>query len=309
VARIGGDEFAILLPNTPLEGALLLINRLRVQISDAQIPALGQDARLTISAGVAARRPGASSAAQLLDHADQALLAAKRAGRDRAVAFDDVDRELREQTAAHRLTGDLIAADIMTVPLICLRQNESVQHAIEVFLELRIDSAPVLNECGELIGIVAETDLLNYALSGASWNAPIEEIVSVSVITFGEHVSVLEICRAFQRNGLRRTIILRDAEPIGLVTQDALLRLIANWAGRAVTYRPETRQDAVEMKKPDVCAIADAITHDMSQLKHDASTSCSELTPALVATATRVQEQAQKLLALSQDHVNSLRQD
>jgi hypothetical protein len=64
-----------------------------------------------------------------------------------------------------------------------------------------------------------------------------------------------------------------------------------------------------EEKKPNVCAIADAITQDMSQLKHDASSARSELTPALVATATRVQEQAQKLLALSQDHMNSLRQD
>ena len=78
LARIGGEEFAILLPQTPLDVAAPTAERLRQasqSLSDAR-------ASLTVSIGVAEWIPGENLDA-LLARADKALYAAKSAGRDR----------------------------------------------------------------------------------------------------------------------------------------------------------------------------------------------------------------------------------
>jgi diguanylate cyclase (GGDEF)-like protein len=88
VGRLGGEEFAIFLPDTNLTSARLLAESLRAGFSALQIPALPDTARCTASFGVAER--GADEGlADLRRRADVALFAAKRGGRDRvAVAAD-----------------------------------------------------------------------------------------------------------------------------------------------------------------------------------------------------------------------------
>ncbi len=85
-ARIGGEEFVILLTDTSLEGARRMTERLRERVGRAEVPA-GHDraARFTISAGVAELSPGEPFEA-LLARADQALYSAKSAGRNRTVS-------------------------------------------------------------------------------------------------------------------------------------------------------------------------------------------------------------------------------
>ncbi|MBQ5963292.1 sensor domain-containing diguanylate cyclase [Massilia sp. ZL223] len=86
VARIGGEEFAVLLPSTDLARAAVVAERLRAAIASEPAPFDGAAIRYTISAGVAAldpqdgERPGVDL---LLKRADQALYVAKRAGRNR----------------------------------------------------------------------------------------------------------------------------------------------------------------------------------------------------------------------------------
>jgi diguanylate cyclase (GGDEF)-like protein len=83
-ARIGGEEFAVVLPGTRGPGALGTAERLRVAVSQIS----DHDGRpLTISFGVAEHPTHGSSAHLLLGSADSALYAAKEAGRDRSVLF------------------------------------------------------------------------------------------------------------------------------------------------------------------------------------------------------------------------------
>lgn len=82
-ARIGGEEFAILLPETDLDGARKMADRIRMQLQESSIPHADSRvaAHLTASVGIAIA--GNETPAAFVSRADRALYAAKRDGRDR----------------------------------------------------------------------------------------------------------------------------------------------------------------------------------------------------------------------------------
>lgn len=80
LTRWGGEEFALLLPDTTLEGARALAEKLRASVAEARLA--DQVPRLTISLGVTRICPGGTPAEGFM-RADRALYAAKRAGRNR----------------------------------------------------------------------------------------------------------------------------------------------------------------------------------------------------------------------------------
>jgi two-component system cell cycle response regulator len=85
VARFGGEEFLIAMPDTGDASAASAADRLRRIVSDAGIPVPGRPSGLaaTISIGVAVAEPGRDPAlADLIDRADRALLEAKAEGRN-----------------------------------------------------------------------------------------------------------------------------------------------------------------------------------------------------------------------------------
>ena len=93
-ARVGGEEFFILLPGTPLDGARVLAERIRTAVEMGRIKRIetGETIdNLTISLGVAAHRSGETFEA-CMQRADEALYASKRGGRNRVtVAGNDAD--------------------------------------------------------------------------------------------------------------------------------------------------------------------------------------------------------------------------
>jgi diguanylate cyclase (GGDEF)-like protein len=81
-ARIGGEEFVVILPDTDIEGASIVANRIRLGIEGLTLPTHRDILRVTISAGVAARHEN-ETYSELFDRADSALYASKRLGRNR----------------------------------------------------------------------------------------------------------------------------------------------------------------------------------------------------------------------------------
>ena len=84
--RIGGEEFALLLPGAGIESARALAEAIRTGFAAACAGHVPAAVAPTVSIGLAAARPGARLS-QLMRDADQALYAAKRAGRDRVRTF------------------------------------------------------------------------------------------------------------------------------------------------------------------------------------------------------------------------------
>jgi diguanylate cyclase (GGDEF)-like protein len=86
VARIGGEEFAMLLPCSDLADALTIAERQRAMVESMRFEIAGQSLGVTISIGVAMSREPHEPVSALLRAADKALYAAKGEGRNRVVA-------------------------------------------------------------------------------------------------------------------------------------------------------------------------------------------------------------------------------
>ena len=96
LARFGGEEFALLLPHTDLQGALHIAEQLRLAVLDLAIPhRAGAEGVVTVSLGCAALSPvNGEDESRLLETADAALYQAKSSGRNRVHGADTEHRIL-----------------------------------------------------------------------------------------------------------------------------------------------------------------------------------------------------------------------
>ena len=108
VGRLGGEEFAMLLPDRDLAGGSEVAERLRQEVTTIRVPVDGKFVTLTASFGVSEWHPG-ESVDETLRRADMALYSAKAAGRDRviaaghALAVKDYDGKERPVRAVQRV--------------------------------------------------------------------------------------------------------------------------------------------------------------------------------------------------------------
>jgi diguanylate cyclase (GGDEF)-like protein len=111
--RYGGEEFVILLPETDISGSMTAARRVSDAVRHAAFPldgpAVSESVRVTVSVGVAVYPRHARTAVDLLDAADQALYAAKAAGRDPVVLVSDAPARA-DRAASTPSSGDVTAA-------------------------------------------------------------------------------------------------------------------------------------------------------------------------------------------------------
>lgn len=103
LSRIGGEEFAVLLPDRDEDEACAIAERLRRHLERSELAVDGQSLPLCVSIGVAAIGAAPTDLAALLRDADRALYAAKRSGRNRVVAASAIAP--RRRAGAERTFG------------------------------------------------------------------------------------------------------------------------------------------------------------------------------------------------------------
>lgn len=123
MSRVGGEEFAIVLPHLGEHEALVTAERLRRAVRAGLRTPDGRS--LTASFGVASFPQHGCDPEVLLDHADQAMYAAKDLGRDRTVVFSEgLLESLRSEAPAEQLQAVLVLAEALD-----LRDTGTASHS------------------------------------------------------------------------------------------------------------------------------------------------------------------------------------
>jgi diguanylate cyclase (GGDEF)-like protein/putative nucleotidyltransferase with HDIG domain len=127
-ARVGGEEFSLIVPDTDGDGAFALAERLRCALREEFA---GDPTPLTISFGVAVYPEDGETAASLLHAADQALYSAKQSGRNRTVRHSPSLRdELREPSDVRDIQGErFVMAVLDLAEAVDLRFSGSARHS------------------------------------------------------------------------------------------------------------------------------------------------------------------------------------
>ncbi len=305
VCRYGGEEFVALLPETNAKEALAWAERVRHLVASHAFHAKGEIVHLTVSIGIAVLDENTIDPERLVDQADQALLVAKQAGRNRVADFG----ELEDHRHAHGGAGSgcddplagVTARDCMTSPAACLRQDDRISDAADFFVRMRLNSAPVVDADGKLAGILSEKDVLAAMLSPDSWSLAVRELMQLNVVCFDGATPVRRIYDFLCRATIRRVVILEDGEPAGIIDRGSLLRWFydrVHVSGQLVIpgYATAGRPPLEPVLQTAAALVEEASRLDANLLLVSSPT---ELAPIVVGRASRMQELLNDLLAYS----------
>jgi acetoin utilization protein AcuB len=124
----------------------------------------------------------------------------------------------------------------MTRPVITLRPETPIQDALQFLHSERIRRAPVVDEKGRMVGIVAERDLLHAAPSDATtlsiWEVyyllskiTVERIMTRDVITVTEDTPLEEAARIMVDHRIGGLPVVRDSHVVGIITETDLFKV------------------------------------------------------------------------------------
>ncbi len=163
VARLAGDEFAVLVPQTDAAGAVALGEKLRAQAAEGCAEDLETE-RVTISVGIMLFDGKAGTGAEaVLVAADQAMYRAKAEGRDRVAVFSGPNE--RRRAAESGLTTSARIRDALThdrlrlagQPILDLASGGVVRH--ELLLRMAGDDGELL-PASQFIGVAERTGMI-----------------------------------------------------------------------------------------------------------------------------------------------------
>ncbi len=305
VGRVGGEEFCVLLTETDEENAVLWAERARAKIAATPIVFDGKTLAVTASFGIAQWTPDIESVAKLTDIADQCLLAAKQAGRDRVLCHGELQRISAAchdpANAAGAVFAGVVARDVMTTIVASLPYDATIGVAAKYFLQFRFNSAPVVDEQGKLVGFLSEKDVMNVLLWPNCWTRRISDVMKTSVVCYDESEPILTIYEFLCRMPIRSIVVARDGKPTGIIGRGALLRWFSNIVAARHAKAGSHERPGASPDRTQLALTAAAISQQVDQMKAalEANTA-DDVTPLVVGGASRIQELVNDLLASGQ---------
>ena len=168
----------------------------------------------------------------LLEQADRALLAAKSEGRDRTQSYSSLQRQQLQTcdlSVESHLTGlkGTTADKLMTTSIAIYGEQESFRTSLASFLASNADSACVVNQNQQLVGMVSERDYLNAMASRKELDTPLRDLMNCNIARFTPDTTADQIWQTLQRTPMLRSVVVdENGVPLGMIERRALLSLL-----------------------------------------------------------------------------------
>ena len=117
----------------------------------------------------------------------------------------------------------------MTANLVTLTPEMGVIEAVQVLVEKRISGAPVVDEHGNIIGILSQKDCLEVLINAAycgEVGGEVSEYMSREVKTVDADIDLLEVCAMFLKNPYGRYPVIQNNRLVGQISRRDILKAI-----------------------------------------------------------------------------------
>lgn len=126
------------------------------------------------------------------------------------------------------------ARDYMSANLVTFTPQMDVLNAIQMLVDHRISGAPVVDETGNVVGVLSQKDCLKVALDASyhgEWAGRVSEFMSRNAKTVEADTSILEVAEMFMKDEYRRYPVMEDNRLIGQISRHDVLRALTTLRG------------------------------------------------------------------------------
>jgi predicted transcriptional regulator len=126
-------------------------------------------------------------------------------------------------------SGDaILVSDFMTKKLITFKQDQSVLEVMDLLIKHRISGGPVVNDQGELVGIISEGDCIKQISESRYFNMPmvdtkVENHMVKNVDVIDGNMNIYDAANLFLKSKRRRFPIVENGKLIGQISQKDVL--------------------------------------------------------------------------------------
>jgi CBS domain-containing protein len=146
--------------------------------------------------------------------------------------------------------------DVMVAPVITASPNASIKSVTETFVRYQISAVPVVDEKGEVVGIISEGDLLHRAEAGTEKRRPwwlrafigsdalaneyvkaharrVSDAMTRPVVTASPEMPLHEVAALLEKHSIKRVPIVENGQLVGIVSRANLVQAVAS-VGKAL---------------------------------------------------------------------------
>ena len=161
------------------------------------------------------------------------------------------------------------AIDVMVRDVVTVHPDTDVAEAIKLLAENDVSALPVLDEEGNLVGVLSEADLIHRAEIGTEKHRPwwleavtgastlaeefaksygkkVGEVMTDGVISVAEETPLFEIAALFERKRIKRVPVVKDGKLVGIVSRSNLIQALASVIGRVDEHDDTDREIRLE---------------------------------------------------------------
>jgi CBS domain-containing protein len=119
--------------------------------------------------------------------------------------------------------------DYMSRTIVTFKPNQSVLDAVHTLVEHRIAGAPVVDETGNLVGMLSELDCLKVVLQAGyhgDYGGPVRDFMTSDVQTVNAEMSIVDLAEKFLKTRLRRFPVTDRNRLVGQISRRDVLRAL-----------------------------------------------------------------------------------
>jgi hypothetical protein len=117
----------------------------------------------------------------------------------------------------------------MSTPVQTLPITATFRDAIHLFNKHHIHGAPILDDAGNLAGIVTLSDIARGLDTGSTLDAPIAQVMTTDVVIAPPSIRLYELVGRFKEREIGRLVVVENGKPVGIVTQSDIISVFPSF--------------------------------------------------------------------------------